>query len=88
MSESDQVEINKLTIGVKMTIVGVFIVQAYCLCSSIYINTPILEKEYNLKYILNVMGCKIFPYWLGTFLFDYLVFFITMVILVLFVVVF
>lgn len=74
-----------ITIGLKMMVVGVFIVQAYCLCSSIYINTPVVEKETNLRYILNVMGCKMLPYWVGTFLFDYLVYLITLLVLVIFV---
>jgi len=45
--------------------------------SSIYINTPVLEREYQLKYALNVMGCRPLPYWLGTLAFDYIVYFCT-----------
>ena len=42
-----------------------------------YVTLPVLEREYNLKYALNVMGCRVLPYWLGTFAFDYLVYLIT-----------
>ncbi len=39
-----------------------------------YVTLPVLEREYNLKYALNVMGCRVMPYWVGTFAFDYLLF--------------
>lgn len=66
--------------GIKIFFVGIFIVQAYCINSSVFINTPVLEKEFSLKYILNVMGCRPLPYWLGTFIFDYLAYLITVLI--------
>jgi len=40
----------------------------------------VLEKEFHLKYILNVMGCRPLPYWLGTFIFDYIAYLITVII--------
>lgn len=45
--------------------------------SSIYVNTPVLEREHSLKYALNVMGCRPLPYWLGTLAFDFLAYFST-----------
>jgi len=39
--------------------------------SSIFVNTPVMEREFGLKYILTVMGCRTYPYWIGTFIFDY-----------------
>ena len=49
----------------------------YSLNSSVYILTPSLEKEKDLRYILRVMGCRTVPYWLGTFLCDFLAFQVT-----------
>jgi len=40
----------------------------------------VLERELKLKYALNVMGCRVVPYWLGTFLFDYLMFCFTIIV--------
>lgn len=51
---------------------------------SVYILTPALEREHGLRYILNVMGCKGLTYWLGTFLFDYLAYMLTIALLILF----
>ncbi|KRX06128.1 P-loop containing nucleoside triphosphate hydrolase [Pseudocohnilembus persalinus] len=63
--------------GLKIFFVTIFVVYvmlcyAYSFSSSIYINTPVMEKEHQIKYVLNVMGIKSFSYWMGTFLFDYL----------------
>jgi ATP-binding cassette subfamily A (ABC1) protein 3 len=33
---------------------------------------PVYERENKLKYALNVMGCRIFPYWLSTMIFDFI----------------
>ncbi len=49
----------------------------YTVNTSVYILTPVMERENLLKYILTVMGCRTLPYWLGTLLFDYCVFSIT-----------
>ena len=54
--------------------------QAYANNSSIYIGIPVKEREDKLKYALNVMGCKILPYWLGTFLFDFSVYFLSVIV--------
>lgn len=47
--------------------------------SSIYVLTPVLEREKSLKYALNVMGCRPLPYWLGTLISDYTAYFSTFV---------
>ncbi|KAL4460035.1 hypothetical protein ABPG74_003561 [Tetrahymena malaccensis] len=65
---------------IKMYFLQIFIVQAYSMNSSIYINTPVLEREFQLKYALNVMGCRPLPYWLGTLVYDYLVYLLTFLI--------
>lgn len=49
---------------------------AQCLSASNFCGTIVLEREKNLKYALNVMGCRILPYWLGSFLFDFVIFFL------------
>ena len=63
--------------GLKIFFVGIFIVQAFCMNSSIFINTPVQEREISLKHLLCVMGCRKLPYWLGTFCFDFLMYLIT-----------
>ncbi|EAR89872.2 ABC transporter family protein (macronuclear) [Tetrahymena thermophila SB210] len=64
----------------KMYFLNIFIVQAYSINTSIYVNTPVLERETQIKYALNIMGCRPLPYWLGTLAFDYTVYFITFLI--------
>jgi len=44
-----------------------------------------MEREFKLKYALNVMGCKIIPYWLSNLIFDYFFYALTVMILILFV---
>lgn len=61
----------------QMTFFTILIVQSYSMNSSIYVNTPVLEREHSLKYALNVMGCRPLPYWLGTLAFDFLAYFST-----------
>jgi len=55
---------------------------AYTLNVSVFISTAVMEREQRLKYALNVMGCKILPYWLATLAFDYLLYIFTVLILV------
>lgn len=47
---------------------------AFCFNSSLFITLPVLEREFNLKYALNVMGCRTMPYWLGTFAYDFILY--------------
>ncbi|EAR84995.3 transporter family ABC domain protein (macronuclear) [Tetrahymena thermophila SB210] len=37
--------------------------------------SPVMDKEYRLRYALTVMGCRNTPYWLGSFIFDVLIMF-------------
>jgi hypothetical protein len=66
----------------KIVLICVFIVLAFCFNSSIFIALPVLERETNLKYALTVMGCRIVPYWTGTFAFDYILFSILVLIFI------
>lgn len=45
---------------------------AYIFVMTNFASTPVMERELKLRYSLNVMGCRSFPYWLGTFTFDFL----------------
>ena len=63
-------------VNLRLYIVSIFIVEAYSFGSSIYIGFTVFEREKNLKYALNVMGCKTLPYWMATFAFDFLIFWI------------
>jgi len=47
-----------------------------------------MEREFNLKYALNVMGCRVLPYWLGTFAFDFIVYCVGLLIFVILVYIF
>lgn len=42
----------------------------------------VFEKEKKLKYALNVMGCRLYPYWFGNFLFDCIYLFLYIVIFI------
>ena len=47
---------------------------AYSCTLAVFCGSIVYEREKKLKYALNVMGCRTFPYWLGTFAFDYILF--------------
>jgi ATP-binding cassette subfamily A (ABC1) protein 3 len=61
---------------------------SYSFSLSTYCGSIVLEREKKLKYALNVMGCRKVPYWLGTFAFDYIVFFVVSLYFILFSVIF
>ena len=42
----------------------------------------VMERQEKLKFSLNLMGCRIVPYWLGTMAFDFLVSCIPILVLV------
>jgi len=69
---------------IKLMFISVFVIFAFCFNSSIYIALPVLERETNLKYALNVMGCRVLPYWIGTFVFDYIIFYMFVLLFVAF----
>lgn len=64
------------------TNLGAFVIIAYSFSTTSWAGTLILEREYKLKYSLNVMGCRPITYWLGTFFFDYLFYLINFCIFV------
>jgi ATP-binding cassette subfamily A (ABC1) protein 3 len=41
-----------------------------CISAATVAGLPVQEREEKLKYALNVMGCRIVPYWLATMAFD------------------
>jgi ATP-binding cassette, subfamily A (ABC1), member 3 len=49
---------------------------AFCFSTLSWAGTLVMERELKLKYSLNVMGCRPEAYWVGTFAFDYIMFFI------------
>lgn len=44
---------------------------AVCFLSNSTGSTFIIEREKSLLYALRVMGCKSMPYWIGTFIVDF-----------------
>ena len=44
----------------------------YSISGGIILGFPVQERENKLKYALNVMGCRIVPYWLSTMIFDFI----------------
>lgn len=46
---------------------------AYSLNTTIYCAFPVYEREHNITYMLRVTGCQNKPYWIGTFIFDFIV---------------
>lgn len=63
--------------SLKLAVLGMFVTIAFCFNSSVYVILGVYEREYNLKSVLNAMGCRNLPYWTGTLLFDYLIYFCT-----------
>ena len=44
---------------------------ALALCTGIFIETPVYERENKLRYAFKVTGLRVVPYWLGSFIADY-----------------
>ena len=47
---------------------------ALALCTGIFIETPVYERENKLRYALQVTGLRTTPYWIGMFIADYLLY--------------
>ncbi|CAD8156729.1 unnamed protein product [Paramecium octaurelia] len=62
----------------KINLLASCCVIAFCFNATIYITQPVLEKEYFLKQSLHGMGLRNSTYWLGTFLFDLIIFFLNL----------
>ncbi|CAK72042.1 unnamed protein product (macronuclear) [Paramecium tetraurelia] len=62
----------------KINLLASCCVIAFCFNATIYITQPVLEKEYQLKQSLHGMGLRNSTYWLGTFLFDLIIFFLNL----------
>ena len=45
---------------------------AYSLNATIYCIFPVYEREFKITYSLRVGGCQDKPYWIGTFIFDFI----------------
>ncbi len=56
------------------TVYSVWVVIALALCTGIFIETPVLERENKLRYAFKVTGLRDTPYWIGTFLADFLLY--------------
>ncbi|KAL4503253.1 hypothetical protein ABPG72_000859 [Tetrahymena utriculariae] len=56
----------------QVIIFGIFGMLAYVFVTTSFCGVPVMEREFKLKYSLNVMGCRSLPYWFGTFAFDFI----------------
>ncbi|EAR96798.2 transporter family ABC domain protein (macronuclear) [Tetrahymena thermophila SB210] len=56
----------------QIIIFGIFGMIAYNFVTTSFCGVPVMERELKLRYSLNVMGCRSLPYWLGTFIFDFI----------------
>lgn len=74
---------NALDNDTRLLVYSFFVSLAYSLNGSIYIMLPVQEREEHLKYALNVMGCRVLPYWVATFVFDFSVYIITVIVFLL-----
>ncbi|CAD8180047.1 unnamed protein product [Paramecium pentaurelia] len=63
----------------KISILACVGVVGFTFNSTLYVTLPVLEKECQLKEVMICSGCRIFGYWLGTFLFDFIVYSIIIV---------
>jgi len=43
-------------------------------CSGIAIENPVMERELNIRYYLNVLGIGQMAYWCGNLIFDMIIF--------------
>ncbi|KAL4504088.1 hypothetical protein ABPG72_020926 [Tetrahymena utriculariae] len=63
----------------------IFVTIAICFICNSTGSTFIVEREKSLLYTLRVMGCKLIPYWLGTFIVDFalsMLYFLVIIIIV------
>lgn len=65
-----------------MLIIGYLTNLGYCFSTSSYTGIIVQEREEKIKYVLNVMGCKVLPYWLGSFLFDYIIYILNLTVFI------
>lgn len=42
----------------------------FALCSGVFVLCPVNDREFKLRYLLNFIGMKSFPYYIGNLLFD------------------
>lgn len=52
----------------------VWVVFTISFCSGMFIENPVIERSLKIRYLLNVTGLNQTIYWIGTFLFDYILF--------------
>ena len=53
---------------------SVWVVIALALCTGLFIETPVHEREHKLRYAFKVTGLRVVPYWLGSFIADYVLY--------------
>ena len=57
----------------KVIIFVIITVFAFSLNTAVYCSLPVYEKEEKLKYLMDVMGLRNLPYWIGNLMVDFLV---------------
>lgn len=60
----------------------VWVVFVISFCSGMFIENPVIERSLKIRYLLNVSGLSQTIYWIGTFLFDYILFTLQSILLV------
>jgi ATP-binding cassette subfamily A (ABC1) protein 3 len=54
----------------QMAFLQIVVFFAYTLNTAVFCSLPVYEKEEKLKYLMDVMGLRNLPYWLGNFIVD------------------
>ena len=65
----------------KTQYISKLIISSYILLSTLFLGHHVMERELYVKYVMVVMGCKISAYWLGNFIFDFLMFILSFIVM-------
>jgi hypothetical protein len=55
---------------------SIALVLGYAVCGGVYSFALVYDREKDLRYLINFVGMKTFPYYIGNFLADYIMFMI------------
>lgn len=75
INESDLKEQEYLKAFISSMICFIELSMGLSIATSSIAAQPVQERQLKQKYSMNVMGCRILPYWLGNYAFDLILYF-------------
>jgi hypothetical protein len=74
--DKDDEEMQKIMILVNGIMFSIWMLIGFCTCSGIFILSPISDREFKLRYLMNYIGMQPLAYYIGNFISDYTLFMI------------